>query len=84
MSLSRRAKRRDIIEPLCVEIALNCGWDGIPNDRFDYLFWRNGLAVVVEFKTGQAGLTDSQKDLIARGCPLVVIRSEEDAREFFK
>lgn len=89
---ARRAGRRDIFEPIGVEIALNRGFDGLQLDAVDYWFWKPGEVcpccgttrqAVVEFKTGNAKLKDSQKNLLGRGAPLAIIRNVEEAEKIF-
>ena len=84
MSLSRRAKKRDTLEPEVVKIARYHGWDLFRGDDIDLICWRNGVVMLVEVKTGNARLTDTQKDLQGRHCPFFLVRTLEDAEEVFR
>lgn len=48
-------------------------------DAFDLLVLFRGRTVMLEVKTKTGRLTDSQKELIARGWPLVIVRSPDEA-----
>lgn len=84
MSLHRRAQRRDLVEKPCHAIALKHGWDGEQMSKFDYVYWRGLEVILVEYKTGNAELEESQKKLLKRGCPLIIIRSTDDAEAVFE
>lgn len=84
MSLHRRAQRRDEIEPRCHSIALKHGWKGMKMSKIDAVYWRGLEVLLVEYKTGNAGLTEFQKALLVDKCPLIIIRSVEDAEAVFE
>lgn len=84
MSLSRRAKKRDTLEPAVVRIAKHLGWDLFYGDDLDLICWRNGVVMLVEVKTGNAPLTERQKSLRTRKCPFFVVRTLEEAEEVFR
>lgn len=81
---SRRAGKRDAIEKPCHAIALKHGWDGEQMDKFDYVYWRGLDVLLIEYKTGNAKHTKAQVALLDRKCPLVTIRSEQDAEGVFE
>lgn len=80
---TRRAGKRDAIEPFVIGEARRAGWLCMQLDSVDLLLFRKGVFMVVEVKTGEAKLTRHQEKLIEDGWPLVIIRSVEEAREKF-
>lgn len=81
----RRAQKRDAIEPFVIGEALRAGWLVLQLSEFDLLCFRDGVIMMVEVKSGdEAKLTRHQEKLIAKGWPLVIIRSVEQAREVFR
>lgn len=80
---TRRAGKRDAIEPFVIGEARRAGWLVMQLDSFDLLCFRRGVFLVVEVKTGDKPLTHHQENLVNEGWPLVIIRSVEQAREVF-
>jgi len=82
---TRRAGKRDTIEPDVIKIAKSWGWLVKQFDLWDLQCYHPGadIQLSVEVKTGDATLTDSQADLIREGWPLYVIRSIHEAEILF-
>ena len=81
---TRRAGKRDTLEPEIIAVAKKHGWDVEQLDNWDLQCHRNGWLLMVEVKTGNAKLTQSQQSLLDRGWPLRVIRTVEEAEELFR
>jgi hypothetical protein len=61
----------------------SAGWDVIPTYALrgfvDAVAYRSGCGVrLIEFKTPKGALTAAQHELLARGWPIVVVRTAED------
>ena len=80
---TRRAGKRDSIEPEVIAMAKKYGWLVQQLDPFDLLCHRRGETILVEVKSGNRPLTESQKNLIRCGWPLNIISSAVDAEELF-
>jgi len=78
----RQAAKRDTSERDIVRLLRHSGIDVELTQRpFDALAGFRGVTYLVEFKTGKAPFTESQKKFMAyfRGAPVVVLRSTEEA-----
>ena len=84
MSLSRYAKKRDLVEPEIVEALKGFGAKVWKLDKpYDLLVGFHGRFVVLECKSGKARLTPEQAEELdackAGGLPVYVVRSVDEA-----
>lgn len=78
----RRAAKRDTSERDIVRLLRHCGVDvELTHKPFDAIAGYRGITYLMEFKTGKAPFTESQKKFMRyfRGGEVVVLRSTEDA-----
>ncbi len=81
MSLTRWGTRRDGNEGEIMRALGKVGARYLILDAFDLLVLFRGQTFMLEVKTRKGALTDSQRDLLAAGWPLLVVRSVDEALE---
>lgn len=81
MSLNRRAASRDKNEKALILALKDVGCLVVQLDKFDLLVLRAGQVYMVEIKNpdGRDRLTPFQKELLAEGWPLHIVRTPEEA-----
>lgn len=80
----RRAARRDENETEIVKALRACGYKVMRLNEFDLLVHGHGDLYMLECKTEDGVLKQSQKDMISLGWPLVIVRSPEEALQAVK
>ena len=85
----RRAAKRDRSEKAIIETLRVSGWSVLQLSMAngpDLLAAKHGQAVLIECKTGTAKVKPGQCAWHAswRGCPVVILRSVEDAAQLYK
>jgi hypothetical protein len=82
LTLNRYAKQRDTNEPEIVAAFEAAGWIVVKHVAYDMDVFPPGelRSYPVEVKTKAGRVTESQNALMARGVPLLVVRSADQAR----
>lgn len=83
MAFARRVDRthKEVMQALRA-----CGWEVLDTSRLrgftDLVAWKHGHVRLIEVKSEKGKPTEAQAKLLARGCPVVTLRSADDVAQF--